>query len=254
MPSVSSAIPAVATVGSAIIGGRASSSAASAQSASANRAAELENQRFKRMRADLEPYRLAGLRSMGVLESLMYGTPLRDTSAKHAAVPKSGTLWDAYTGKKDPITLFTESPGYKFNLDEGRKAIEASAAARGGTVSGATLKDLTRFQQGYASNEYNNFLNRVAGMAQTGQNSAAATGSAGLTSAANASQAILAGGQAKASGYVGQANAMTGALSSLSNIAGQYYQQQQQPQTPYYNASPYYPPGATGALGGFLLD
>lgn len=44
-------------------------------------------------------------------------------------------------------------PGYQHRLQEGMSAIEGSAAARGSLKSGQTLKDLTKFAQGEASQE-----------------------------------------------------------------------------------------------------
>jgi len=55
---------------------------------------------------------------------------------------------------------FTESPGYQFRLGEGTKALERSAAAKGGLLGGATGKALQQYGQEYATGEYQNFLNR----------------------------------------------------------------------------------------------
>ena len=55
---------------------------------------------------------------------------------------------------------FTEDPGYQFRLQEGQKALERSAAARGGLLSGATGKGLVRYGQDFATQEYDNFLKR----------------------------------------------------------------------------------------------
>lgn len=51
-------------------------------------------------------------------------------------------------------------PGYQFRLNQGLQSINRSAAARGGAVSGAALKDLTNYSQGSASQEYQNAFNR----------------------------------------------------------------------------------------------
>lgn len=51
-------------------------------------------------------------------------------------------------------------PGYDFRLAEGQKLLQGSAAARGGLLSGATLKDLTNYGQGAASQEYANAFDR----------------------------------------------------------------------------------------------
>jgi hypothetical protein len=55
---------------------------------------------------------------------------------------------------------FQADPGYAFRMQEGQKALERSAAARGSVMGGAALKSLDRFSQGLASQEYNNAFNR----------------------------------------------------------------------------------------------
>jgi len=52
-------------------------------------------------------------------------------------------------------------PGFQFRLDQGRKALEASAAGRGKLRSGGTLKDILGYGQNFASQEYNNVYNRA---------------------------------------------------------------------------------------------
>jgi hypothetical protein len=53
-----------------------------------------------------------------------------------------------------------EDPGYQFRLAEGQKALERSAAARGGLNSGGTLKALARYSQGVASDEFQRSFER----------------------------------------------------------------------------------------------
>lgn len=52
-------------------------------------------------------------------------------------------------------------PSMQFQLQQGREAIESSAAARGGLLSGATLKELTKFGTGLASTNYNNAVQQA---------------------------------------------------------------------------------------------
>ena len=124
---------------------------------------------------------------------------------------------------------FQQDPGAQFRQSESLKALERSAAARGNLLSGATMKGITRFSQDLASQEYQNAFNRygierdrrlnplqsLAGVGQTSTNQLA---SAGQNYATGAGQAIGAAGQARASGYVGQSNALTGALGGASNM------------------------------------
>lgn len=74
---------------------------------------------------------------------------------------------------------FLNDPGMQFRLQQGQQAIERSAAARGGLVSGRTLQDVNRFAQGVASDEFGNAFNRALATAGLGLG---ATGTqAGLT-------------------------------------------------------------------------
>lgn len=147
---------------------------------------------------------------------------------------------------------FEQDPGYQFRLSEGMKAIQASAAAKGGLLSGRTLKDIGRFSQNTASDEflqaYNRFnlnrqntFNRYASLAGIGQQASTTTAQLGQNAATQAGQDLVAGGQAqasgqigaanaRASGYVGQANAFGQGMTNLGSIGQSYlnYQQNQQ--------------------------
>ena len=114
---------------------------------------------------------------------------------------------------------FRATPGYDFRVSEGQKAVERSAAARGMTASGATMKELDRFGQGIASQEYGNYLNRLAAMSGSGQ---VATGQAfqGYQNQGNAlSNLALQGGNARASSYIGRGNAYN---AGIGNVLGSF--------------------------------
>jgi hypothetical protein len=53
-----------------------------------------------------------------------------------------------------------QDPSFQFRLDEGRKALESSASARGTLLTGGTLKDILNYGQNAASQEYANVFNR----------------------------------------------------------------------------------------------
>jgi hypothetical protein len=125
-------------------------------------------------------------------------------------------------------------PGYQFRLKEGMQGLERSAAARGGLLSGATLKGITRYGQDAASQEFTNAFNRYQAertgtlnpyqsMAGMGQSVANQVGNMGMNYANQAGEAYQGAANARASGYVGQANAIGGAIGNISN---QYYQNQ----------------------------
>lgn len=102
---------------------------------------------------------------------------------------------------------FQRSQDYLFGLREGTNAIEASAAARGGLFSGATMRDLNTFGQDYGSQRRDAYLNRLAGVADTGMNAAQMSGNAAMAAAGNMSNALAGAGNAAAAGAIGRGNA-----------------------------------------------
>ena len=63
---------------------------------------------------------------------------------------------------------FRETPGYQYRVDEGRSAIEGSAAARGGLFSGATLEALQRDRMGVADQTYGQHMDRLGNSERMG--------------------------------------------------------------------------------------
>lgn len=60
----------------------------------------------------------------------------------------------------DEDSVFKD-PGYQFRASQGRKALEASAAAKGTLNTGGTLKGIVDYGQALASQEYGNVFNRA---------------------------------------------------------------------------------------------
>lgn len=125
-------------------------------------------------------------------------------------------------GAEGQLASLMKSPGYEFRLGEGQKALERSAAARGGLFGGATGKALTRYGQDYGSNEYGNRLAQLSSL--SGQGQAAASGMAGLGTqyAGNVSNLLTNQGNAGAAASIAQGSAkqsgILGAGSALSNL------------------------------------
>jgi hypothetical protein len=198
---------------SSLIGASASRSAASQQADAASRASDAQLQMFREQAALQEPYRQAGVRALPQLE------------AQRNMMP------GAFTGKVD----LGQDPGYAFRLSEGQKALDRSAAARGGLISGGAMKAAQRFGQDLGSQEYQNAYNRaltgynadvareatgynrLAALAGIGQTATGQIGAAGQNAAANMGNLMTSGAAAGAAGTVGQANALTGGLSTYLN-------------------------------------
>lgn len=119
-------------------------------------------------------------------------------------------------------SAFIASPDYNFRREEGMRGIENSFAARGGAASGNALRALAEFNSGLASGEFGNYFNRQASLAGIGQTAVGQSGSAGMQTGANIGNALIAGGNARASGIVGQSNALSGGLANALN-AWQYF-------------------------------
>jgi len=101
---------------------------------------------------------------------------------------------------------FKADPGYRFRFDEGARALEKSAAASGGgLLSGGTGRALTRYGQGFASNEYQRVYDRIARIANP--NAPVATQGAAIQIGTNQGNLAMNAANTRASGYVGSANA-----------------------------------------------
>lgn len=198
-----------AIVGGAVIGTAGSTSAARTQSKAVDRATEAQERMFEKQIELQEPFRKVGVNALPELVEASKYTPFT-------------------------MEQFQADPGYAFRLQEGLKALDRSAAARGGLLSGATLKGAQRYGQELGSQEFTNAFNRyqlerqarlnplqsLAGMSQTAANTL--TGAAGQFGE-NIAQNAMTQGNIRASGYVGAANALTGGLGQYLN-----YQQNQQ--------------------------
>ena len=197
-----------AIIGSALLGAASSRSAAKTQANAAGQAADLQREQFDRQMELQAPFREAGVRALGKLEGASEYTPFG-------------------------MGQFQADPGYAFRLTEGQKALNASAAARGGLISGNALSAASRYGQEMGSQEYQNAFNRyqiersarlnpLQSLAGVGQTSVNALGQAGQNYASGMGEALGASAQARASGYMGAANAIGGGI-------GQYmgYQQNQ---------------------------
>ena len=192
-----------AIIGSAILGAASSRSAARTQASAADRAAQLQQEQFNRQVELQAPFREAGVRALPELEAA-----------------------SRYTNFG--MDQFQADPGYGFRLSEGQKALDRQAAARGGLISGGALKAAQRYGQEMGSQEYTNAFNRyqterqarlnplqsLAGMAQT---STGQLGQAGQAMATGVGEAGAAAAQARASGYMGGANALSQGLGQYIN-------------------------------------
>ena len=209
-----------AQAGSAIIGGRSQSRAArraaDAQVQSAAEASRLQREMFDRQVQLQEPFRQGGITGQNrIMELLGIGGD--------AAAGDYGRF-----GRDFSMNDFEVDPGYAFRLSEGNKALERSAAARGMLMSGQMFKGAQRFGQDLASQEYQNAFqryqtNRANQLNPLGTLMAAGQGASNVLSGAagqlgtQLGENAMGAGNARASRYINQSNALTDALSGVTN-------------------------------------
>lgn len=71
--------------------------------------------------------------------------------------PLFGSLMNDFTGED-----LANTPGFQFGMDQGMQALNRTAAARGGLLSGQALKGAQRFGQDYAGTKFQEGFNRDA--------------------------------------------------------------------------------------------
>jgi hypothetical protein len=196
----------------------ASNQASRAQTSAANRAISAQREAMTRQEELQEPFRQTGITAQNRILTLL-GLDGGDTSS-----PDFGKYARDFS-----MADYEADPGYGFRMKEGMKALEQSAAARGGLLSGSTLKGITRFGQDAASQEYLNAFNRyqtnranqlnpLQSLYGGGQSSANILTGAYGQMGQNIGNAEMAGGQARASSYMNMANALNQGLSSGANL------------------------------------
>lgn len=141
----------------------------------------------------------------------------------------------AQQGESQPgagnMDRFFTSPDYQFRQQEGSRAIQQSAAARGGHLGGNAQRALVDYSSNLASGEFGNYFSRLMQVATGGQAAANNAGNAVTNNTVAQMGAQQAAGDARASGVMGIANSVGSAVNSgLGLYALQQYLRQ--PQTP----------------------
>ena len=114
-------------------------------------------------------------------------------------------------------------PGYQFRLKEGLDKLQHNAAARGGLISGQTLKGAQQYAQDYASNEYGNVYNRLANLANIGPQTAGVMSNLGQNYAQGASNTYNQMGENQGNAALARGSAYQNAFGGIANMLGRYY-------------------------------
>lgn len=237
------------TGGAAIAGGLLSGSGASdaantaAQASGAASAASIAEQRrqFDINQANQAPYLAAGTGAVNTLANWM------QPGGQFATTTPFDFNYDQ-----------NSDPGTAFRMSEGVKALDRSAASRGGLLSGATLKGVQRYGQDLGSQEYQNafnryttkfnattgeegaLYNRMAALAGTGQTAASQVGATGANMASNVGNAYMSDAATQGNAALASAGIRNSAYGGASNVLGRMYGNYgRNPATPATNTDPY---------------
>lgn len=191
-------------------------SAASAQESAASQANATQMSMFNQMQGNLQPYMAEGANANSML-----GSQISSLSA--------------------PVSMkesdLQQTPGYQFNLTQGLKATQNSAASRGLGISGAAQKGAASYATGLADSTYQNQFNNavtnknltynmLSGQQSLGENAAAGVGNAGMSTGNSIASNTIGAGNASAAASTASGSAVGNAANSavsgylLSNLLG----------------------------------
>lgn len=185
------------TLGTNIFGGNANEQALQAQTGANQQAMGTLAGAYNDTKAQLQPWQTAGTSALAMLAG--------------------GNLMDGYKA----------SDAYKFQLAEGQKAINNGMAARGMGKSGAALQELTKYSQGLASQDaqqfYNNQFNRLNTLAGYGSNASNNMANAATGYGANIAGLQTGLGNAQAGAAMGRANQTQNGIQQGTAIASMLF-------------------------------
>jgi hypothetical protein len=187
----------------------AAKSAARTQAAAADRAMAQEREMYDIARGDLAPYRELGYTALGDIEN---------------RIP----FFTSQFGDEQLRQYLDPSMDFRRRLCEQTTARMLNVG--GGAISGNTLRGLEEFGQNLASTEYGNAFNRfqnertniyntLANIAGMGQQSVNTGVQAGQNFAGQQTGLLSGQAAAQAAGQVGDANAISGGIGNVGNMA-----------------------------------
>jgi hypothetical protein len=182
-------------LGSSWLGSNAAKNASEAQLQAGREANALAKYIYDTSRADQAPYRDAGFSALAGIQGLL----------------------------ADPSSV-AQMPDYQFGFDQGSKALQNSATARGMTYSGQQGKALQKYGNDYANSKLNESYNRLASIAGIGQQATNQTGVLGANYANTVGNTMQNMGNAQGAGTIGSANAWGQGIGNILNdYQGQSY-------------------------------
>jgi hypothetical protein len=208
MSGIGAAIGPIVGAGASLFGGISGANAAGAASQQAAQAqilaAIIQQQMFNQVRDSAQPFMQYGQNALTTLAPLI-GT-----------APGTNPLTAPYTAAFRPtMEQLQQTPGYQFALDQGLRAVQNAAAARGLGSSGNALRGAAEYATGLASQTYQQQFQNYWANNLNAFNMLSGAGGMGLNALGT-----LAGASGQASNAIG--NSLTGAGNAIAQgtIAG----------------------------------
>lgn len=173
---------------------------AATQAASADKGIAFQQQALDQFTKTLAPYVSAGYGSLAGQQNLL---GLNGAGAQQAA-----------------ISGIQSSPQFQALQQQGTDAILANASATGGLRGGNTQAALAQFQPQLLAQLIDQQYQRLGGITQNGQASAAGVGSAGMQTGSNIAQLLQQQGAATAGGQIAQGSVGATGFGNLLGIGG----------------------------------
>lgn len=196
----------VVSAGAGIIGSEsqagAAENAANVQGQAAANANALSASQFNQTQQNIQPFVNAGSGALPELEGLL-GTGGDPTSA---------------------LTTLQNTPGYQFTNTQGLKATQNLMSARGLGQSGAALKGAATYATGLANNTWQNQVNSLQNLVNSGSSAAGGLGTIGASTAATQGNNLIGAGNAAAAAANAQSLPATAGASGVASAAGNVQQ------------------------------
>jgi hypothetical protein len=184
------------TIGSALGGALESKKsvgqASSAQQQAAQGGIDEQRRQFDAVQRLMQPYTEAGTAALTQQQALLgMGSP---------------------EAQQQAISALQSGPQFQALQQQGENAILQNASATGGLRGGNVQGALAQFRPALLSSLINQQYERLGGLSTLGQNAAAGTGNAGMSTGTNVATLLGRQGQAQAGGILGQQSALTGGI------------------------------------------
>jgi len=191
-----------ATLASGYMQSQAAGDAAAIQGQAAQGGIDEQRRQFDAVQKLLQPYAQAGTGALAQQQALLgMGTP---------------------EAQQQAINALQSGPQFQALQQQGENAILQNASATGGLRGGNVQGALAQFRPALLSGLINQQYERLGGLSALGQNAAARTGNAGMSTGANVANLLGQQGAAAAGGEIAQGKAFGAIPAAISGGFGLY--------------------------------